>query len=61
VPTAEVDVLVAAAYLHDIGYAPEFVRTEFHSMDGARFLRHLGCERITCLAAYHSGARTEAY
>ncbi len=31
--------LVAAAYLHDIGYAPELAITGFHPLDGARHLR----------------------
>jgi hypothetical protein len=54
------DVLVAAAYLHDIGYAPSLNRLGFHPVDGARFLRDHGHERLACLVAYHSGARFEA-
>ncbi len=38
----EARVLVAAAVLHDVGYAPELVDTGFHPIDGARFLRRLG-------------------
>ena len=37
------DDLVAAAWLHDIGYAPELVETGFHPLDGARYLRRDGC------------------
>jgi hypothetical protein len=54
------DVLVAAALLHDIGYAPSLNRLGFHPVDGARFLRGLGRERLACLVAHHSGARFEA-
>jgi putative nucleotidyltransferase with HDIG domain len=54
------DVLVAAAYLHDIGYAPSLNRLGFHPIDGARFLRQHGHERLARLVAHHSGARFEA-
>ncbi|GGS21213.1 HD domain-containing protein [Actinokineospora fastidiosa] len=54
-------VLVAAAWLHDIGYAPEVGMTGFHPLDGARYLERLGYPRqIVCLVAHHSGARYEA-
>ena len=56
----ERDVLVAAAYLHDLGYAPELVVTGCHALDGALHLRELGHERLAGLVAYHSGARFEA-
>jgi HD domain len=59
-PAPELDVLVAAAYLHDIGYAPLLARTGLHPLDGACFLRSLGRERMACLVAHHSGARVEA-
>ena len=36
------DALVAAAWLHDIGYAPDLVETGFHPLDGARYLRRWG-------------------
>ncbi len=57
---ADREALVAAAYLHDIGYAPALVATGFHPIDGARHLRELGYERLAGLIAYHSGARFEA-
>ena len=38
------DDLVAAAWLHDIGYAPELVVTGFHPLDGARYLRREGVD-----------------
>ncbi len=56
----ESEVLVAAAYLHDIGYAPKLARTGFHPLDGALYLRELGEERLAGLVAYHSGAEAEA-
>jgi hypothetical protein len=53
--------LVAAAWLHDIGYAPELVETGFHPLDGARYLRQVGVpEPVVSLVAYHSCARIEA-
>jgi hypothetical protein len=52
--------LIAAAYVHDIGYAPSLIKTGFHPLDGARYLRSLGHERLACLVAHHSEARFEA-
>jgi hypothetical protein len=55
------DHLVAAAWLHDIGYAPALVQTRFHPLDGARFLRGAGVDRqVVSLVAYHSCAQVEA-
>ena len=55
------DDLVAAAWLHDIGYAPGLVQTGFHPLDGARFLRRAGVDGpVVSLVAYHSCARVEA-
>jgi HD superfamily phosphodiesterase len=52
--------LVAAAYLHDIGYATELAETGFHPLDGAVWLRSQGLARLAGLVAHHSGARFEA-
>src|SRR5258708_37957327 len=52
--------LIAAAYLHDIGYAPSLKKTGFHPLDGANYLRSLGHERLASLVAHHSGACFEA-
>ena len=52
--------LLAASYLHDIGYAPSLVNTGFHPLDGARYIRSFGYERLACLVAHHSEARFEA-
>jgi putative nucleotidyltransferase with HDIG domain len=55
------DLLVAAAWLHDIGYSSLLVDTGFHPIDGARHLRGLGAdERVVNLVAHHSCARIEA-
>jgi HD domain len=51
--------LVAAAYLHDIGYVPGLHRTSLHQLDGARYIRSLGAERLARLVAHHSEARFE--
>jgi hypothetical protein len=56
------DLLEAAAYLHDIGYAPDLAKTGFHPLDGARYLRdveHVD-PRLCSLVAQHSCARLEA-
>jgi len=55
------DDLVAAAWLHDIGYAPDLVDTGFHPLDGAHYLRQAGVdEGVISLVAYHSCAPIEA-
>ncbi|KAA9149200.1 HD domain-containing protein [Amycolatopsis acidicola] len=60
-PEGERDVLVAAAWLHDIGYADGLVRTGMHQIDGALFLREHGVEeRICALVAQHAGASAVA-
>jgi putative nucleotidyltransferase with HDIG domain len=56
----DADLLVAAALLHDVGYAPSLNRLGFHAVDGAMFLRAQGHERLARLVAHHSGARFEA-
>jgi HD superfamily phosphodiesterase len=40
--------LVAATWLHDIGYAPELRDTGFHPLDGARYLRSIGRTEPIC-------------
>ena len=57
----EADSLVAAAWLHDVGYAPSVRSTGFHPVDGARFVRAEGFpELVVSLVAYHTGAVFEA-
>src|ERR1017187_4696831 len=61
VPSGDHDLLVAAAYLHDIGYAPSLAVTEFHPLDGARWIRDSGQSvRLARLVAHHSCAVFEA-
>ncbi|MFF5350160.1 MULTISPECIES: HD domain-containing protein [Streptomyces diastaticus group] len=54
--------LVAAATLHDVGYAPRLAATGFHPLDGARCLRdEYGADkRLVRLVANHSFALLEA-
>lgn len=57
----QADLLEAAAWLHDIGYAPELVNTGFHPLDGARYLRDIQANEVLCsLVAGHSCAIIEA-
>ncbi|MGV9676359.1 HD domain-containing protein [Nocardia sp. NPDC003482] len=57
----ECDLLVAACWLHDIGYAPTIATTGFHPLDGAVFLGSQGWDaRICALVAHHSCAIREA-
>lgn len=55
------ELLMSAALLHDIGYAPGLVITGFHPLDGARFLRGIGgSDRLVSLVAHHSCSSLEA-
>ena len=57
----EADLLVAAAWLHDIGYADPIAGTGFHPLDGARYLRDRGADPRLCrLVANHTAASFEA-
>lgn len=56
-----IELLGAACWLHDIGYAPALVDTGMHAIDGARHLRRTGWdERIVSMVAHHSCALLEA-
>jgi putative nucleotidyltransferase with HDIG domain len=58
VPQEQRDLLISAAYLHDIGYADDLRRTGFHPLDGGSHLRDDGHDpRLAALVAHHSGAR----
>src|SRR5712691_9011332 len=57
---ADRSLLIEAAYLHDIGYAPSLNKTNFHPLDGATYLRSQGQTRLASLVAYHSAAQFEA-
>ncbi|MFB9963726.1 HD domain-containing protein [Sinosporangium siamense] len=58
----QADTLIAAAYLHDIGYAPDLVDTGMHQLDGARYLRDVAHadDTICRLVAHHSCSVNEA-
>jgi len=58
VEPADREVLVAAAWLHDIGYGVQARDTGLHSLDGARLAeRWEWPPRVAALIAHHSGAR----
>ena len=59
---ADADLLEAAAWLHDIGYAPDLAITGLHQLDGARYLRDTQhADAMLCrLVAHHSCAIIEA-
>jgi putative nucleotidyltransferase with HDIG domain len=56
------ELLEAAAWLHDIGYASPLAVTGFHPLDGARRLRDTGFGERTlwALVAHHTCAEIEA-
>lgn len=59
--TEDRSILVAAAVLHDVGYAPHLAATGFHPLDGARYLVSVGApDRLCSLVAHHSCAYREA-
>ena len=59
---ADADLLEAAAWLHDVGYAPGLAATGLHQLDGARHLRDAQhADAMLCrLVAHHSCAIIEA-
>ena len=59
---ADADLLEAAAWLHDIGYASGLAATGFHPLDGARYLRDAQhADALLCrLVAHHSCAIIQA-
>jgi predicted hydrolase (HD superfamily) len=60
---ADAGLLEAAAWLHDIGYAPGLAVTGLHALDGARYLRDaqhadaMLC-RLASLLRHHRSPRT---
>lgn len=53
--------VIAAAWLHDVGYARSIRRVGFHALDGAAFVRRAGFpDVVVSLVAYHTGATFEA-
>src|SRR6266567_2743750 len=59
---ADADLLEAAAWLHDVGYAPGLTVTGLHALDGARYLRDAQhADALLCrLVAHHSCAIVQA-
>jgi len=59
---ADADLLQAAVWLHDIGYAPGLAGTGLNALDGARYLRDVQhADAMLCrLVAHHSYAIVEA-
>ena len=55
------ELLIAAAWLHDIGYAESLAATGFHPVDGATWAREASFpETVVSLVAHHTGAAIEA-
>lgn len=58
---AQPNTLIAAAWLHDIGYSPAVATTGFHPLDGAQYLQRQGFPaEVVSLVAFHTGAKFEA-
>jgi hypothetical protein len=59
---ADADLIEAAAWVHDIGYAAGLATTGLHQLDGARYLRDAQhADAMLCrLVAHHSCAIIEA-
>ncbi len=61
VPSSQADTIVAAAWLHDIGFATSLRRSGFHPLDGAIYLQDLGWGApVVSLVAHHSHSRVLA-
>ncbi len=57
----ERQLLVVAAWWHDLGYSPALRDTGAHQIDGARYLEREGYPaRLVALVAHHSAATCEA-
>ena len=57
----DAELLHAAAWLHDVGYASALASTRFHPLDGARYLATTDVpSRLVGLVAFHSSAAAEA-
>lgn len=55
------DPVVAAAWLHDVGYGSTATRTGLHALDGAVFLLGQGVDPLVIsLVAFHTGSEFEA-
>ena len=57
----DADPVVAAAWLHDVGYSPVVRASGLHALDGANFLAGRGVDdMVVSLVAFHTGAEFEA-
>ncbi|MGH3623091.1 MAG: HD domain-containing protein [Sciscionella sp.] len=57
----DAELLVAAAILHDLGYAPALAHSGFHPLDGAHYLTSVDAsDRVANLVTHHSCAYREA-
>ena len=56
----DANLLAGVVALHDIGKAPDLVRTGFWPLDGALFLDRLGAHRVAGLVANFGGSGIEA-
>lgn len=55
------DEIVAATWLHDVGYASDVATTGFHPVDGAHFAQNAGLPAlVVSLIAFHTGSEFEA-
>lgn len=51
------EILLSAAWLHDVGFCPQAHRTGFHPLDGAIWLHEAGWpERVVAMVAHHCEA-----
>jgi hypothetical protein len=56
----ERSLVLAAAYVHDLGHARRLGVTGCHALDGAMYIRAAGHLELASMVAQHSGARCEA-
>jgi hypothetical protein len=56
----ERSLVLAAAYVHDLGHARPLRVTGCHALDGAMYVRAAGYLQLASMVAQHSGARCEA-
>lgn len=60
IPDLDGDVLLAAAWVHDIGYAPSLAESGFHHLDGASALAAKGELELAGVVAHHTSGDAEA-
>jgi len=61
VPDVHEDLVLSAAWLHDIGHAGHLARSGFHPLDGAVYLHEAGWDDdVVALVALHSHSRVVA-